>query len=107
MRWIGAFVVFAMTGAACAGRDAPAIEPAPSAAMWCPRDPATAGSSIDARVLLGMDEADAVREAAKYGCSVAVIERDGESFDVPANSHPTRLNVVVDSRVIVGLRGVE
>ena len=83
----------------------PADRPPPPAATRCPRG-APAGRGVETRTLVGLRE-DAARAAAERGgCTLRVIERDGEPLAYTQEYRDDRVNVRVRAGVVVAIDGI-
>ena len=78
-----------------------AVEPA---ARWCPEEAGDKGFATEGLVGLPLPEAE--RLAEEDGCSVRVIERDGESLPVTLDFNPARINVAVETDVVTGVKSL-
>jgi hypothetical protein len=57
-----------------------------------------------AATLVGLDEASAVRSIAEAGRSTRVVQRDGERFSLRADFRSGRINLTIESGVVVATR---
>lgn len=85
------------------------------AAIWCPttsRPIATDGQmkanspfapSFNARTLLGRTEQHATDTAGEWGCSVRVIQRDGDKFAITRDFRGNRVNVIIKHGVVTSV----
>jgi hypothetical protein len=103
------------------------VEPAPPPAVqqrtkpvWCPKErfeqvkrpdgrydvKRIPHGTLDARDLLGMGQAQAERLAKRNGCSLRVVERDGERMAVTDDLRVDRINVKVHRGYVTALQSV-
>jgi len=78
-----------------------AVEPG---ARWCPEEAGDSGFATEG--LIGLSLPDAERLAEENGCTVRVIERDGESLPVTLDFNPARINVAVENDVVRGVKSL-
>jgi hypothetical protein len=102
---LGATVV-GCGGHAPAGRTTAGAPPS-GGAIWCPTSSRateskqskanwpTSRGSFDTRTLLGLTETQSARKAARWRCSLRVIQRNGKKFLLTADFSSNRVNVVI------------
>jgi hypothetical protein len=98
-----ASIVTAMVGlvvAGCGADDPPRSDAAPA------RAETTRCEQFEASALVGLELADARRPAAREGCSLRVVIRDGRRLIRRADLRKDRINVATRDRVIVRVVGV-
>jgi hypothetical protein len=90
--------------------DGPDVRPGPGepdpdrdlTALRCRDAP---GETLDATALTGLGLPEAERRAERRGCSVRVVERDGESLVVTEDFRPDRVNLAVEDGEVVAIIG--
>lgn len=58
---------------------------------------------FDARTLLRLREEEARSEAARFGCEIRVVRRDGRGFDVTGDLQANRIDVELRDGFVVAL----
>jgi hypothetical protein len=102
-------LVAALALAACGSDDSGDTDPpattatADEAPISCPSHRQDA---FDAQQVVGESVQGAERLAERHGCSVRVIERDGEPLAGTDDLVPSRINVVVENGLVTQVAGV-
>jgi hypothetical protein len=105
---LGLAVILAGCGGHAATGRTTAGSPPAGGAIWCPTSSRATeskqskpnwprGQSFDTRTMLGLTEAQATARAARWECSLRVIERNGKKFLLTADFGSNRVNVVIAS----------
>jgi hypothetical protein len=105
---IGVVVSVAVLAVGC-GQDSPSA-PGSSPGRYTTTSVVTVPEPVDARcparaawdagALVGLSEGDATRSAREHGCSLRVVERDGEAYSVTADVQDDRVNVAVEDGTV-------
>jgi hypothetical protein len=75
----------------------------PAETVRCPQGEA---GGLDTSELVGLSEEDAATRAKRDGCTVRVVERDGEPLAATMDFNPARVNVVVTDGKVTAVQGV-
>ena len=70
------------------------------------RCPSEGTGGFDTSELVGLSEADAKARAKQDGCTVRVVERDGEPLPATMDFNPKRVNVAVTDGKVTAIQGV-
>jgi hypothetical protein len=59
--------------------------------------------SFNTRALLGRTDEQATDTAGKWGCSIRVIQRNGQKFIITEDFRPNRLNVIIKHGLVTSV----
>lgn len=102
-----AFAAAAVLVVGCGDSDSGASStPGRTSSAEAVRCPSEGTGGFDTSELVGLSETDAKARAKQDGCTVRVVERDGEPLPATMDFNPKRVNVAVTDDKVTAVQGV-